>query len=189
MKIDLSKLKQEISKLKKIETDYEEIYLNYYSKIKEIDNEWNNIYEKRLMQNIEKEKKEMSLVHSDITELKSLYTYIYEKYSDIGKKIEIDLDKEDIIIRQLDICINHLRSVRYLCNNVDREDKTPEQIYALNSISRKANTGINSLVELRISITSIFKKIKEIENTIKTKINKINLSSVQETDISGSIEQ
>ena len=98
MKLDVSKLRQEVSKLNKLEENYESIYLTYYNIIMDIGNEWNTIYEQRLMRNILDEKKQMNIVYNELKDIISLYSYICNKYS-FCNNININLDKEEIITR------------------------------------------------------------------------------------------
>ena len=187
MKIDVSKLKQEISKLSKLEEDYESIYLTYYNRIVDVESEWNNIYEKRLLQNVEIEKKQMNLICNDLNDIKTLYSYICNKYS-FCNKININLDKEEMIINEINNCINRLKRIRNLCNSVSTRDMDRYKIKALNDIKYKINMELEKMLTLRNNIHNMFNKVKEIENDIKVKVSEFSLCIINETDISECIE-
>lgn len=188
MEIDLFKVKKAIKKIDKIEKKYEEVYLTYYNTANEIDNEWNNKYEKMLMQAVEEEKKEMNLVRENMSEIKKVYSYILEKYSELGEKIKINLRRESEITDQIDKCVAELKTINNLSNNINIEDFSPQQLYALEISGPRIRNMITDLVDVKSRITSTLKNIKNIEEAIKNRINNIELVTAKETDISGMLE-
>lgn len=189
MEIDLSNIKKSILKLKKLEELYQNLYYEYYNVIERIDEEWKNKFEKRLMLNIEDEKKEMMKIINDINEICLIYSIIYEKYKIIGKRIKINLENKDIIIRQINNCINRLRIITSICNSIDINNLNEYQIVSVNNTLRKANNTINNLNEIKNSIFSTCNMIEEIEEDIKTRINELKITIIKETDIANCIEQ
>ena len=187
MKIDVAKLRQEVARLNKLEEGYENIYLTYYNIIQDVENEWNNQYEIRLMQNVNDEKKQMNMVYNDLKDINSLYSYICGKYS-FCNRANINLDKEDLIIRKLDNCIYRIRKIRTLCYNVSTKNMDGYKKSILNDVKYRTGQELEKMLVLREKLRSTFSKIREIENDIRAKKTKVVLSTIKETDISNCVE-
>lgn len=189
MRINVSNIKNEINIINKLVDEYNSIYINYYNKITEIEQQWNNVYEKRLMQNIEIEKKNMNNVYNDLLELNNMYRYICDKYSSVGNKINVDVHSLSRITSKIDNCISHLWNIIYMFDGIDTEELDENQIYLITVARNRAYREINMYKVLKNNVKSFFSKISNYESDIRKRISKTNISNIQETDISQCIDQ
>lgn len=187
MKVNVSKMKQEISKLNTLEEYYEDIYLTYYNIIPDIQHEWNNEYEKRLMKNVDDEKKQMNMIYNNLKEINLLYSYICNKYS-FCNGIKVDFNKKEIIIKKIDNCIMHLKKISNICNNLDTRNMNGNKTGLFNDTKYKINLELDKLLIVRKKINDMFDKIEGIENDIRTKISEFTIGTINETDIFDCIE-
>ena len=90
MKIDIDNLKISIDKLDNLLIDYEKIYKNFYHEMVNIKSYWHDNHANAFFERIQKEKKENIIFYKEFKAICDLYKYIFNKYQNIGKKIEFE---------------------------------------------------------------------------------------------------
>ena len=188
MKINLQLLREKTNNINKLIEDYEELNLNYYNKIKEIEHYWNNQKAKQLLSTIEEEKKEVTKEINNLKEISTIYDFIYNKYNNIGKNISVNIDEKEKMLAKVNKCIEKIKYVMTLYKNIDTTNYKIEQITIINSHNKKLAEQLKKMNDIKEKLNKSIKDIEEIETSIKNKISRINIEIIKETDISNMIE-
>jgi len=188
MQINTQVLNEKINKLDERIEYYENNYLNYYNKIKEMEKLWSNDKGKLFMQKVSGEEKQSKTICSDLKEINTLYKYIYTSYKDIGMKILVNLEKEEEIFNRINKCIEQNKTILSLYKILDKTNYTPEQKSLIYAEEIKIKKQLETTVKIKESIKDIYKTIKEKESNINKKISKITICIIPENDISLIIE-
>lgn len=183
MKIDIVGLNPEIVKFSNLLKQYNELYLNIYNKIKEIEKYWNGPYSVSFMDNIEKEKQKISLIIEDLSTVNSLYKYIYDSYKGLGKNIYFDENNSDTLIKKFDSYLQILNIIitKYNSINTNYYNEVRETI---NVHKSKINAIKDQTMALKSKNNEMILKLNKIEENIKTKLDNIEIGTMSATNIS-----
>ena len=106
---------------------------------------------------------------------------IYDKYSDLGKKIACDLDNKNSVINVLDGCYNQAKSLVNEFNKID-DSFYYEELTRINSAKQKAINARNKLSSTKKEVTDLYAKIEEIEREVKNKIDELEEVKINSFD-------
>ena len=184
MKINITNVKDILIKLEESKNSYENVYYAYYNIIKDVAELWNNGVELQLMENVEKEKKDMNYNYNDLNDFNDVFNYICTRYS-FANNIMLNKNEETKIINAMNGCINRLNKINRLLSSVDKSELNNYQLNILNNVIHCFKQEINNkAVELKNSLVSNFNNIRRIERDIKEKLEKTTIHIIKETDTS-----
>lgn len=182
MKIDIDNLKISIDKLNNLLIDYEKIYKNFYHEMVNVKSYWHDNHANAFFERIQKEKKENIIFYKEFKAICDLYKYIFNKYQNIGKKIEFELDNRDILLGKIDDYINIIDDVINKYKHLDCNFALDESRYFI--AERKEYAKIkNNLLEIRENNKNIIDDIASIEKQVKLKISKISIRTITDNGI------
>jgi predicted RNase H-like nuclease (RuvC/YqgF family) len=179
MEINTDNLKNKITSLESFINEYEEIELNLFNQLKNSVVNWEDGNSIQFDNAIQQEKQETNDILESLKNKKDLYQLIYEKYSELGKKIKCNLGNKNALLRTVDYCYNYATQVINEFNAVDTSFSYSEK----SSIEQQKERIVslrNQLSEIRSSLSEIYNKIEKIEIEIKGKIRELeelNISS------------
>lgn len=186
MTIDVKGLKEELKAYNDLLEEYEGNYLNYYNVLSSFSFFWNDAHARKFYNSIPKEKLYYKNLLLELQSIRDVYKYMIMKYSDIGNHIHADLKDKDYILNKFD-------------SYIDKCDDIINEFYNLNlsfcpveaRIIRKKRDSIidcrDRMIEKRKSVKESLEKIENIENEVRYRINRIDVSIMKETDIRGMV--
>ena len=169
--INIKQLESITMELSKLIDECEEAELNIFYQLKDVCFNWKDGNSLLFDEKIKNEKINTQVFLDAIQNKKDLFEYIYNEYKTIGNKIYYNLEKNDVIIKNIGICIAKLNSAIYELDSVDKSFYYEE----LTLINNKKNEIIsirNNLKSISDSIVSLYNRVLLIEGRIKAKISR-----------------
>lgn len=183
IEVNLIELSKEIELLNGIKEDAVNTFSSIFKALSDSSFFWNDGNAVAFYGDIEKEKikcdKEMLVVDDAI----SIYRYIYNGYSHLGKKIKCNTAAIDAIVAKIDNIISKINSIiasykslsTYFC---------PYERYYLNIELSKLKKDLSKIISIKAKIKDSYNKIIEIEKEVANKISKLDLVQITEFDLS-----
>ena len=186
MDVNIENLKENIKELNLFIEEYESNSRNLYNELSNCSIFWQDNKSTMFFEKVNIEKIAINESINEIKEIYKIYTYILNKYSQIGNKIKFDIKLKNEIITKCDKYINYINDIKYDLRNLDYEfDYTiANKIY--NEIN-KLGYIINDLTELKKNIKKHFELFEEIEKEVNLKISKIKIDVLKLTEINNFI--
>ena len=181
LEINSVNLKNDIDVLNKLISEYEEIQLNLFNELKDSCINWQDGNSIEFENKIYLEKVEADNVLRILNEKKEVLNFIYDKYSDLGKKIKCDLNNRSTLLNFVETCQNQTNSIINEFYKIDNSFYYREQ----QKISKQRNKIIKvktELLEIKNSITKMFDKIDAIEKEVKEKIKELEEIKINSFD-------
>ena len=160
--INSVELKNEIENLKSIISSYEETQLNLFNQLKDAIINWRDGNSIEFENKIYLEKQEADLILQSLNDRKDILNFIYDKYSELGKKIRCNLNNKTTVVHALDNCYNQANSLVNEFSKIDRSFYYSE-LNKIDVIKQKVVSTKNKLDATRTTISKIYSQIEEIE--------------------------
>lgn len=161
-------LKQEVERLNKLLSEYEEIQLNLFHQLRDSCTNWQDGISLKFNQKVIADQKESNMLLQTIEEYKNVYQYIAVQYEAFGKKVKCDLDNRQSILSAIDQCSAET-------NNI------------ISSLNAAGSTNISyiyqvleQLQSLRQNVVEIYRKIESIEHNINDKLKELAVINISE---------
>lgn len=180
MKLNNTEINIEIDKINKIIEEYN-------SNVDNLKNEYQNLMwdtpEKGTFDNkINDDFKKIEYLKLNIQTVIELYEDISNKYSNIGNKIKCNFDYENKINEMFIANEELLDNIINLYNQIDVDfDEKISTI--INKQLIEINNQKNILESTKNNIKSIFKRLKELDQTIKKKVDEIELLNIKQGEV------
>lgn len=181
MKIDVKLIQKYYKQLTKIIDDYELNFANFYNKLDESLNYWQDNNAKKFANQIMIDKKESKKVILTLKELKKIYKNIYEKYSSIGSKINYIPKNKETLFYTFDSYIKKIDSVIFQINSLDLSFCPNERNQIINIKNMLINNQ-NKIKNLKYNTEKIINNIEKNETEIKKMISKLDYFKIDEKD-------
>lgn len=172
IEINSVELKNEIEILNNLINNYEEIQLNLFNQLKDATINWQDGNSVEFENKIYLEKQEADLILQSLNDKKDILSFIYDKYSDLGKKVRCNLNNRTTVIHSLDNCYNQANSLINEFNKIDRSFYYSE-LNKIDNVKQKVVNAKNKLDTTRTAVSKIYNQIEEIEKEIKNKISEL----------------
>lgn len=179
MNISVSKIKDDSSILNKLIGEYENIYLNFYNQVSQLEYYWQSNSSKNILPNIIEKKQKIKLLVDNLDELNQVYLYMVKKYSDLGNNIIFYKEKKSKLYLKIDNSIDKLNYLISLYNNISIKNSNNELL--INQKQKLINC-LKKINNLKKEILNILNYIEETENKISLQINKINIELIKDND-------
>ena len=181
MKININKLLIIRDNLIELLNNYEQIYNNFYHEIENVKNYWHDSHANYFFSSVVEEKKENVVFFEEFKSIVDIYSYIVNKYQDIGNNIEVDLNNRDDFIVKMDNCITGIDDIINRYRNLDSRflmEVNKSLLYEEDKYSKIRN----KLLSIKESNKRCLSEVEEIERQISLKISKINIVAVKENN-------
>ena len=172
IKVNVSKLKNELEQLNSIVEEYDEIELNLFNQVKNSCNDWNDPRTPAFIEATDKEKKESHEMLDSFTSAISCLNYIVSEYEKIGDRISVNLEKKSAVLKAYGTIENRINGILSNINSVDMSFYYSE----LDNIRNMRDSFENlkdDLVESREKVNDLFVKIERIEESVKSKLREL----------------
>ena len=179
IEVNVSNLKLEVDKISKIIEEYDEIMLNLFRYLLDSYTNWQDSNSILFSQKIGEERLEMSNYFDILTQKKDVLKYLYDRYSEIGKKISINLNSKNIILGIIDDCYRQASDIRYSFEQIDTSFYYDERQTILNQKDEIYDV-MEELRDIRSNISELYTKIEGIELEIHKKISNIEQIKINE---------
>mgnify|MGYP004682564103 CR=1 FL=1 len=179
IEINSVELKKEIEVLNNLINSYEETQLNLFNQLKDATINWQDGNSVEFENKIYLEKQEADLVLQSLNDKRDILIFIYDKYSDLGKKVRCNLNNKATIIHALENCYNQANSIINEFNKIDRSFYYSE----INKIDVVKQKVLNTKIKLdntKSIVSKIYNQIEEIEKEIKNKIVELEEIKINE---------
>ncbi|MBE6152813.1 MAG: hypothetical protein E7166_01110 [Firmicutes bacterium] len=186
MKINIMIIKSEILKLNTLIDEYENNYLNLYNEIKKASSYWQDGNSINFFNDADYYKLKIQLNVEEIKQLKEVYNYLINKYSQIGNKITFNLNSRTYLINSFNSYINQIDEIIKLYNNLDLSFCSYERQKLINQRNQFKSIK-NSLIKIKKNIINKLEYIEEIEKEINLKLSKISIELLKENNVSNYI--
>ncbi|MEE3342498.1 MAG: hypothetical protein VZS44_00195 [Bacilli bacterium] len=181
LKIDCDELRTEIDALNGYLNSYEEILLNLFNQLKDATINWQDGKSIDFENKIYLEKKESDLFFQSLNEKKDILKFIYDKYSDLGKKITCDLNNKNSVLGAIDNCYNQAKSVINEFNKID-DSFYYDELSRIRNTKQKIVDQKNKLGNVKKDVSSLYSQIEEIEKEVKSKISDLEEIKINSFD-------
>lgn len=181
IEININEIKNNINSLQTLIEQYEEIKLNIFNNLKDVCINWQDGNSLVFDNKIFLEKQETELLIETIKAKKEVFNFIYEKYSDIGRKIRCNLNNKTTLLNTIDNCYNQAINILNEFNKIDRSFYYTE----LNSIQNqkeKIITVKNKISIIKTKTSKLYSKIEIIEEEVKKKIKELEEIKINSFD-------
>lgn len=185
MEVNVSSLSAEINKYNKLVSEYENNLLNLYNILGQTSSYWQDTNSGRFMSSVWAEKTQANKLKSDMENVKSLLSSIKDKYSSIGNKIVFSLSSRDSVKSNFTNYINNINNVINAYNSLDYAFS--EEAGAISEQKSSLNGCRNQAEQMKNSVDKIFKKIKDNETEIASKIAGTSIAVISKNDVSSFI--
>lgn len=181
LEINTVNLKNDIDTLNKLISEYEEIQLNMFNELKDSCINWQDGNSIEFEKEIYLEKVEADNILNMLNDKKNILDFIYDKYSDLGKKIKCNLNNKSSLLHSIETCQSQTQNIINEFWKIDNSFYYTEQQKISKQVD-KINEVKNGLAEVKSSIAKMFDKIEEIEKEIKEEITKLEEIKINSFD-------
>ena len=179
--INVNEIKAIVDNLKGIIDEYEEIQLNLFSQLRDSCINWHDINSMEFDNKLYLEKQEADLFLQTLRSKREIFNFIYDKYSEIGKKITCNLNNKTSLINSINDCYNQAVSIVNEFNYVDFGFWYNERDTIL-AQRAKAIAVRDKIDSIRRSVAAIFSKIENIEALVCEKIKMLDEIKISDLD-------
>lgn len=163
-------LRKEIEQLSTLINEYEEIQLNMFNQLKDSSINWQDGNSIEFENKIYLEKQESNSLLQCLKDKKEILEFIFDKYSEMGKKIKCNLNNKSTVINSILNCQSQINNILNDFNKIDTSFYYSEKNLILKQKQNLLNVK-KELLAVKKSIEKNYQKIEEIEKEIKSKIN------------------
>lgn len=167
MEINTSELKKHVTDLESLLKDYDEIKLNLFNQLKNSVMNWQDGNSLLFDNAMYIEKQEAENFYESLNQKKELFQTIYEKYCDIGKKIECKLGNKNALIRTVDYCIS------YANNAISELGSVDSSVVSVSGFKSSIEGVKRDLEDVKQKLVSMFDRIEQAEVEIKSKVREL----------------
>ena len=178
-KIKINDLNKQIVVVDRLINEYEDVLLNLFHQLKESCMNWQDGNSKLFEEKIFSEKLESNVMFNKLCDYNYIYTFIYDNYKNLGKKIEFNLNNKMSLINNYNSIIDEFVDILNEFDNIDNSFYYSEYNKIKNlkySLMNEKYTFIN----LKNNIIQILDNIDIIEKEVSSKISKLNNIDVKE---------
>jgi len=174
--VDFTSYDTRINNLIKLIDEYEQIIINLFDSLKNSCVDWQDSMSILFEQSINNDKNETYLYLSNINSKKEVIEYIYEQYSKIGKKITIDFQYKEKILREINDVCEKLKKITFKIDNIDEVEDSVK--FALQK--QKIKNVSKNMLAYQKKIYNLYSTLEDIEISIKKRINEIEVLEISE---------
>ena len=175
MELDLNTLLKQYHTLRAQYSSLEESELNLFNHLSNIVNmDWNDGNSQLFAKVVDAERNETDIFRICIWNHISVFEYIYNRYSVLGKKIRCDLEKKDKVLSAVDQCISSVSSLNGTFSSMNLSFGYSE-FHTLRSKKQMFNKMQNDLTNVRNHLAALYKKIEGIESDIGSKTRELDI--------------
>lgn len=170
--VNLKQIGNYIGQLSKLIDEYEEAELNVFNQLKDSCINWSDGNSLVFSDQINDEKKSTNLFLIALQDNLKIFEQICDDYRSIGSKIHFNLAKKDSIIAAIDDSIMKANAAISSLNSVN----SSFSYSALGSIQSQRSaieSAKRALQNMREKVTTLYNKVKSIEDGLASKISKI----------------
>lgn len=173
VEVDVPNIRSVIENLESIIGEYEEIELNLFNQLKDCCiNNWQDGNSADFEDQMYVEKQESDMILESLNDKKDIYEFIYNEYSDIGRKIKMNLNGRSRVLSTIDRAYDNARTVISLFSSVDTGYRYGGDILAQKA---KIQNVKYQLSNLKMEVNSLYSRVEQIENEIRNKINSLDI--------------
>lgn len=181
IRVNTTELNSEIAQLLKNIKKYETLKLNIYNEFKDVGVNWFDGNSKVYQQKIKLEETETRLLIGYLNDELDVLQYIYDKYAELGKKIQCELKFKLSMIKKIEAVALSVQTIEGNFNSVDKSFAYPEQ-GSINAETQAIGKVKERLQQLAIATGKILDKIEAFEKEIKSKMRKLENVKINEFD-------
>ena len=182
MDINIEKLKGDLRALSNLIEDYESIYYSLYNELSNCSIFWNDNNSLLFFDNVSSERIAVNRTISEFRQIKEVYNYLVNKYSEFGTKINIDIKQKDDILTKFDNYIDDIEDILSSFNKLKYGFDRTISDNIFRDINRLIDI-ISRLYKLKNKIKKHFNALEEIEREVSLRISKINIDILRDTEI------
>ena len=174
MKINVSKLEEEVRNLNQLTSEFEYNILNIYNILNNISNEWKSEKATYFFEDVYQEKQQVKQFINNITKLNDIYKLLISKYEKLGKEIDVNLEGKKIILSSFDYYVNSLEKASKRFRNLTLNEEMPEKSKLI-SQQQKLISLIQKSKSLKEKLYKCFNNIENIETEVAQKIRSLSI--------------
>ena len=179
LEVNVPNLKNIVENLNSLINEYEEVKLNLFNQLNDSCVNWQDGNSIEFDNRIYYEKTEADLFFGSLKNKKAVYDFIHDKYSEIGKKIRMNLNARTKVISSLDRCCQQATTVINLFSNVDTGYRYGGEI---NAQKAKIVAVKKELENLKNEVNNLYTKVEQIETEIRAKIDALEIVKINGFD-------
>lgn len=173
--VNVMELKTKLDNLKRLIEEYENIEINLFNQLKNSSISWEDANSIRFQDAIVEEKKESNEYVNNLKETINIFNEIYNSYINIGKKVKVNLNEKRNVLNSIENIKNKINNINKKINQIN-VNEVSEIRYKIKSVY----DNINSLKEIYVSL---YKKLENIESSIKNKLNKLENIKIKNLEV------
>ena len=189
LKLNLSNLRENNSKLKELINSYEVTSKSIVHELKNLDTAWHDDNSGEFFSLVEEENKNIDKFILTLNDLTTRYSNVESKtlavdgsinelFSDPNKKSTV-MDRYNNAISDVNSLVNRMSSIyssSYFCKSGERS--------SISSITSQLRSIASRLTESKDRVSSLFRELESLEQAILRELNGINITSMSDIDVS-----
>ena len=179
--IDLNELETVLQNIKDNAEKYEGEISNLYNNIETLSS-WKGHVRDNFLDLINSDMLSAKILISEIKSINEVIEDIYNSYSEIGMKIEFNIDKFDSMNTRIDRIVSNLEKIKEKYSNLDTSFCDGDIKSAISSSKKEVNSVAKKLTSSKNIIKKTSTKIKENERRISSSISKIEIKNINITE-------
>lgn len=182
MKVNVSKLKNEVISFQNLLKEYEENYLNFYQELSSVSFFWQDPHADAFFKNTNLEKIKLQVFHEELSSVYGLYKFLTERYQAFGDVIQFNLSKMDTIFSKFNLCLEKMDDVIRSYQSLDLSFCN-DLVYV---IKKEESDLISCRRQLEVvfeNVKKYFYEIEDIEKEVNLRIARITVELLQETEL------
>jgi len=187
MRILVDNIQSEKNTLEKELESYENNNLNLHNELLQIMDYWQDPFSVSLKKELQKYKLEENEINKSLKEMLNIYDFVIKQFSQIGNKIEYNLDNRDLINQKFDNCKEKIKKIISLYNSLNI-DATDSLCFLIEKEKIVFNSMLKQTNEIQNSFKDKLNEIKELEDKINSKTNKINIKKIKQLEVEKLVE-
>lgn len=180
MEINLKQIKKKINDLKSLIDEYEEIFLNLYKELENMEFYWRDNYSEIFIKDVREKKQKIKINLEELQEVVMIYQYILESYSKLGEIITATTNNKEKVVTKYDNYINKINNILTLYNQLDL-NSFPNESQIILLQKEKLVKNKQKVIQLKQQTQQLLLDIEKIEEEVKMKISKIDFEIIQDT--------
>lgn len=182
MIINIDNMKQELSKINKILSDYEYTYLNMYNEFSSVPSIWRGNVAQRFSNKVGSYKLKIKTSLEEFKSLADVYQYIIDSYEKIGKKCRYDISQRDSVLKQIELYKNSIKKIyqQYIDLGTDFDNNI--KIYIDKEI-RKVSEILTKIDSLYCVVKEFYSDVFEINKEVKLKLSKLSIDDLDNIEM------
>ncbi|MEE3344113.1 MAG: hypothetical protein VZS44_08505 [Bacilli bacterium] len=178
MHVDVEKLKIETKDLIQLNDVYNNLCNNYYSELNKIREYWHDAHANYFFKLGENEKIDCIVFNDEYKNIRDLYDYIIKKYSNIGNKVEFNLDNKDTYISDVNKYVKYIDTIINNYRDIDFSFDLKIRKYIDDEVSKYVSMR-DKIFDILDDNKTVLTDVEDVERQVASILSKLSIMKIK----------